>query len=100
MIDFKEYAVITDNEINGFQIIRIIKGSFSDIEFTYGKVEIVEDKDAYTANIKFEYDIQHGLIAEDALDEFKVLLGHLLVAIIQSQLEHNEIVYSGGIDGE
>lgn len=94
MINFKEWATILPNDINGFQIIRINKGLFKNIEYTYGAVAFEEGDDEVT--LKFEYNIRVGDIAPMHEESFKTLTGNILCAIMNDQLDNEEVIYANG----
>lgn len=98
MITFNEWATILPKDINGFQVIKIEKGFFKNIEYTYGSVAFEEGVDDIT--LKFEYNIKDGYLDPVHEDAFKKLTGDLLCAIMTFQLDNNEVIYSNGTDSE
>ena len=98
MLNFHDWAEILPNDVNGFQIIKIKKGLFRNLEYIYGAVSFDETTDEI--HLKFEYEIlSEHTIAPLHLEQFKVLLGDLLCAIIDAQIKNEEVVYHGGTDG-
>jgi hypothetical protein len=98
VINFHEWAEILPTEVNGFQVIKIKKGLFRNLEYIYGAVSFDETEEEI--HLKFEYEIMNGHdIAPLHLEQFKVLLGDLLCSIIDAQMKNEEVVYYGGTDG-
>lgn len=89
--------VITENDIrykdkDVVATVKITKGQFEDVEFHFGSLEVVEDKDAGTASIRFEYDILN--VEKDGpkvygrdQELFEEQLGQILNDILMTSLE-------------
>jgi len=97
MIKFDEWAILTNDILNGFQVIKLIQGEFKDIGFVYESVAVQENEEKTEAKISFTYSIISGFVPDDKLNEFKQFTGDLLSAILQEQLEKGDVVYSGGV---
>lgn len=96
MIKYKEWVTMLPMDISGFQIIRIDKGFFKNIEYTYGACAFEEGEDTLT--LKFEYSIRVGEIAPMHVESFKEFTGEILCAIMNDQINNSEVVYANGTD--
>ena len=92
MIKFSDWAEELPNDMNGFRVIRIIQGEYTGIEYVYGGVSFEENDD--DCKIVFGFTITNGAV--ENLENFKLLIGDILVAMIDKQLIENDVVYSGG----
>ena len=78
--------------VNNFQVIRIIKGLFKGVEFTYGGVAFEETDDEL--KMSFEHNIVNDYILADAhQDSFKKITGDILIAILDEQMLNNSVIY-------
>ena len=92
-MNLNELIDVKEETINGFHIIRIKSGEFKDIEYVYGEVSFEED----TPTLKFVYEVLSEFKPNN-IKVFENLLGDLLVAMIERQLETSSVIYHGGID--
>lgn len=83
--------------LNGFDILRITEGEFKDVEFAFGKVGFKVDDQTEQCTLNFEHNIISGIVND--MEKFKECAGDILILIIQEQLEKNEVIYTGGVDG-
>src|ERR1035437_665353 len=90
----KEWVTLLPNDVSGFQVIRIDKGLFKNIEYTYGAVAFEEGDDDLT--LKFEYNIRTGNIAPMHEESFKQFTGEILCAIMSDQIDNEEVIYANG----
>lgn len=92
--------VLVENKETGHQAIRLTTGPYSSIMYTYGKVEF-EDPDLFDdtpPKIKFEYEIIEDYGIKYNKETFEHYIGDLLVQLLESGVENNDITYTGGID--
>lgn len=87
---------ITENVVSGFKIIRVKKGKFAGVEYTYGAVGInFPDGEDSPPSLSYEVNVIVG--EADLKDkDFVNLTGDILFSIINQQLLNGEAVYFGG----
>jgi len=99
MIDLNEFIETTKDDINGFIVIRIKKGEFEGVEFTYGAVAVNEV--IGTATLSFEYNVIKGSNMVEANEEaFTDVAGDILMEMVTRQIAEGSVVYYGGIDAD
>jgi hypothetical protein len=84
MVQFVEHS---DSELYG---VKILKGEYKDVIYTYGKVNITEDEEEVQAVLKFDYRIEYvpeGLNKKDLEESynFKNLLGDILKELFEEK---------------
>jgi hypothetical protein len=79
---------------DGYFKLKFTEGPFSDIIFSLGRVELLEEDDQ--ARLGFDYNILSG-VPEDK-NAFETACGDLLVQMITEGLEKQSLIYSGGVD--
>lgn len=89
---------VLENKYDGIHAIKFTSGKFSDIIFSYGKVEFPEIEETDIAKLSFEYDVHDDAGVEYNKDEFEAHLGDFLVQLIIYGIKNNDIAYTGGID--
>ena len=83
-----------ENASSEFYAIKLLKGKWKDVVFTYGAVSIKEDKENDTATLSFNWqlndpaDIEPEDLKKD--EEFNNYLGALLQYIISDSLNKQE----------
>lgn len=89
---------ITEDHVNGFQVIRITVGKFQNVRYTYGSVAF-ESLDGEEIILQFEYNLIDGADkVEHYENEFKSLTGDILVHILEDQISTASVIYKGGTD--
>ena len=87
---------LTDSETSdGFMIIRLDEGKFKDVEFHYTEVSFSGDD---VPILNFSYNLVSGEMPDGDVKDFQELIFNILISIIETQIESNEVVYSGGVD--
>lgn len=88
-------------DYNGQSIyaLKFTEGEFSDIIFSYHRVQFIEDEKQDRLITKFEYIIHEGSTG-DSNAEFEKELGDFLIELIIQGIYDNDIVYTGGTKEE
>ena len=89
---------LLENRGSGLQAIKLLEEPFSGIIYTYGKVELKEDKENDILRINFEYDILENSNPNLDLNQFEKYIGDILTELIHIGVRENNISYTGGVD--
>lgn len=85
----------TGNVIDNTYELTITEGSYAGVSFIYEDIKIPEGENSDgTMTLTFGYKITNGMKVDE---NFKTVLGDLIIQILDKQLDHNEVVYHGGI---
>lgn len=92
-----KYNVIdVDNET----WLELLEEPYNGIRYKYGKVEFKEpENEGDDAMLQFDFELyDQRLVVQFKEDSsFHKVIGDILIAIIEEQLERNEVVYTGGV---
>ena len=89
------YKYISRKEDNWASIC-IMGGRYSGIIYQYGKVSVATEENAEgNLTLRFDYNIvdDYGISEEELHDDFRDLLGDILVDIMDDQLEEDNFEY-------
>ena len=89
------YKYISRKEDNWASIC-IMGGRYSGIIYKYGKVSVATEENAEgNLTLRFDYNIvdDYGISEEELHDDFRDLLGDILVDIMDDQLEEDNFEY-------
>lgn len=86
-----------EKTVNGQQVyaLNFTESEFSDIIFSYGKVEFIENGDHLVA--KFNYEV-HEHKSEYDKKRFEQELGDFLIEMVVDGAIKSNLIYSGGVD--
>jgi hypothetical protein len=86
----------TEKTIGGLPCIQLTSGPYQGIDYTYGKVQLVEKEDRL--RLKFDLQVLNDVdcLAED--HDFIQYVGEILETMIREGLMKNDLVFSGGIN--
>lgn len=96
MTEYKEgidYTLIIPEEQNQNIDVKILKGDFTGVIYSYGRVAVEEkEEDDGSAHLNFEYDIfdSNGMENLEENEKFKNFIGDILVSMIMSQIPKGE----------
>tara|TARA_B110000305_G_C18939335_1_gene403194 strand:- start:249 stop:539 length:291 start_codon:yes stop_codon:yes gene_type:complete len=70
-------------------------GKYQGVVYRYGKVSVVENEEKTEASLQFEFDVldSNGLPKEMFDDEFYSVIGKVLEAILQENINEGELEY-------
>ena len=91
----KMYKFVSRKEDNWASIV-ITAGRYSGIIYQYGKVSVKEPENAESPlTLSFDYNIvdNYGISDSEIHDDFRNLLGDILVDILDDQLEEEKLEY-------
>lgn len=77
--------------------INFTDGDFTDIIFSYGKVEFIEDEENDKLITKFDYTV-HEHKKKYNKKKFEKELGDFLIEMVMNGLMKNNLIYTGGTD--
>lgn len=99
--EFSKQFKTVEKTIDGEKVlgIKLLENPYDGIIFSYGKVDFHEDYENDKLRINFEYDVLENPV-EYVKEDFELYIGDLLQELIYSGLQQNNLVYTGGIDGE
>ena len=90
-----KYLLTDHKEANERWAVKLIDGKYDGLVYAYGKVEFVEaDKEG--ATLSFDYDVLEPIdidvekLTGEDYEEFKSLIGDILVELIEESLEYHE----------
>lgn len=88
MTDGVDY-IFVEKESSELYSVKILKGRWKSIIYTYGKVSIIENLDEGTATLKFDYRIEDAgekNKKEDLIEsvKFKQFIGDILTTILSN----------------
>ena len=89
------YKFVSRKEDDWASIV-ITGGRYSGIIYQYGRVSVNEEEDAEgNLTLSFDYNIvdNYGISDEEIHDDFRNLLGDILVDIMDDQLEEGNLGY-------
>lgn len=93
-----KYSAMPETE-SGFIVLRLEEGEFSGTEFTLGEVKFAdEENEDGSINLQYDLNVINKKMNEADFDNFKTIVGDLLVDILEEQVKNNEVVYHGGVD--
>jgi hypothetical protein len=87
------YKVLNEYAGNGFSIIEIVKGKFTGLQFTFGRVKLSEENGV--AVMDFDYHIIRPIQDFDPVG-FKEFAGPILADIMLGDVLTRKAVYKGG----
>lgn len=89
---------MTGENINGFFEIEIADGPFSGVKYYYTRVGFggTETSDGKVP-LQFSYTTTHIPEGVTLNEDFDVVLGDALLAILDEQIKTNSVVYKGGV---
>ena len=92
--------VVLENKHNGTQAIKLLEDPYSGIIISYGKVSFDTNEEDAILKLNFEYNIHEDCGYDYDKVELENYLGDFLQELILYGLTHNDITYTGGVDGE
>jgi|SRR5687768_11817173 len=109
MIDSDEMGVtilrphqMLEKNIDGQQIyaIKFTDSEFSNIIFSYDRVEFIDDEENDVLTTRFNYTIHSGFLEETRRKAFEKELGDFLIEMVCDGIMKKNLIFSGGIDDE
>jgi hypothetical protein len=88
----------TEQVHNGFVVIKINSGKFEGIEFSYGKIDIKEDKENDRAVLHYKIDLVKNPNDVTLDEKFDQLTGDIVVDLLEDWLEENENEFEDRVD--
>tara|TARA_R110000868_G_scaffold149056_1_gene371286 strand:- start:314 stop:598 length:285 start_codon:yes stop_codon:yes gene_type:complete len=93
------YEVIEYYKEDGEQIIaiEISEGKFKDTVYSYGAVEFPDKNEPI---MSFDYTLHtpaESTFSAETLEEFKKMIGDILIDILEESLKEQTTVFSGGV---
>jgi len=88
----------TEQIHNGFVVIKISSGLFEGIEFSYGKIDIKEDKENDRAVLHYKIDLVKNPNNVTLDEKFDKITGDIIVDLLEDWLEENENEFEDRID--
>lgn len=82
------------------EALMLTEGKHRGIIFSYGKVKLNEETvgDELRLQLKYDYEVHDDGGVFYKKEELEQELGDFLVELIGSQIEDNEVVFTGGVD--
>ena len=89
----KEY---TEKTISGLPCIQLTAGPYQGIDYTYGRVQLVEEGDQL--RLKFDLKVLNDVDCLAQNQEFIQYVGDILETMIREGIMKNDLVFSGGTE--
>ncbi len=96
MSNIKDRYTYVSRKKDNWASICLTGGRYSGIIYQYGKVSVATEENAEgNLTLRFDYNIvdDYGIPAEELHDDFRDLLGDILVDIMDDQLEEDNFEY-------
>ena len=96
MSNIKDRYTNVSRKEDNWASICIMGGRYSGIIYQYGKVSVATEENAEgNLTLRFDYNIvdDYGISEEELHDDFRDLLGDILVDIMDDQLEEDNFEY-------
>ena len=96
MSNIKDRYTYVSRKEDNWASICLTGGRYSGIIYQYGKVSVAtEEKAEGNLTLRFDYNIvdDYGISEEELHDDFRDLLGDILVDIMDDQLEEDNFEY-------
>ena len=85
-----EYAFV-QREVDDFSCIKITKGPYEGVIYTYGQVKFAENEVAGRLPLKFTYNVQRNINDVDTeSEEFRQAIGDILIEVMEKQLSEKQ----------
>lgn len=96
-IDKDVHLELTENDpFANHSHITILEGEYEGLKFRYGDVKLEEVGEGM--KVSFHFDILEGKVEDE--EAFGQYIGSILFDIVNQQLQNQELVFAGGVDGE
>ena len=102
-MNLDDIVQFVERPTSDFYSLRIIDGPYRDVIYTYGKVQVVEDKENDTARLKFDFKLDEvpEHIDKENLEidgTFKNFMGDILVELLEEKRLHNDELTNGNTE--
>jgi len=102
-MNLDDIVQFVERPTSDFYSLRIIDGPYRDVIYTYGKVQVVEDKENDTARLKFDFKLDEvpEHINKENLEidgTFKNFMGDILVELLEEKRLHNDELTNGNTE--
>ena len=86
----------TEKTIGGLPCIQLTAGPYEGIDYTYGRVQLVEEGDQL--RLTFDLRVLNDVDCLEQDHEFIQYVGDILETMIREGIMKNDIVFSGGTE--
>jgi len=94
MTDMNSFYELTGIVEHNVSVIKIIKGEFEGVEYTYGSVAVEEDHEKKSASLNFQYTIIAGDVGSRT-EAWRLLIGDILLSMLDDQIKDESVIYKG-----